>query len=77
LEWEQQSASDVLQRLHTLEVGFMNLKLLTGVTIAAALSLAMASHAQNGAAAGATTGAVPGAVVGGPVGAAVGAAFHF
>jgi hypothetical protein len=51
----------------------MNLRLLTGVTIAAALSLPLASHAQNGAAAGATTGAVTGAVVGGPVGAGVGA----
>jgi hypothetical protein len=51
----------------------MNLKLLTGVTIAAALSLPLASHAQNGVAAGATTGAVTGAIVGGPVGAAVGA----
>src|SRR6202158_6606691 len=51
----------------------MNLKLLTGLTIAAALSLPLASQAQDGAAAGATTGAVTGAVVGGPVGAAVGA----
>src|SRR5258708_35434462 len=51
----------------------MNLKLLTGVAIAAALSFPLASHAQNGVAAGATTGAVTGAVVGGPVGAAVGA----
>jgi hypothetical protein len=51
----------------------MNLKLLTGVTIAAVLSFPLASHAQNGVAAGATTGAVTGAVVGGPVGAAVGA----
>jgi hypothetical protein len=51
----------------------MNTKLLAGVTIAAALSLPLAAHAQSGAAAGATTGAVTGAVVGGPVGAAVGA----
>jgi uncharacterized protein DUF1236 len=51
----------------------MNLKLLTGVTVAAALSLPLASHAQSGPAAGATTGAVTGAVVGGPVGAGVGA----
>jgi hypothetical protein len=51
----------------------LNLKLLTGVTVAAALSLPLVSHAQDGAAAGATTGAVTGAVVAGPVGAAVGA----
>jgi hypothetical protein len=51
----------------------MNTKLLAGATIAAALSLPLASQAQNGVAAGATTGAVTGAVVGGPVGAAVGA----
>jgi hypothetical protein len=51
----------------------MNLKLLTTVTFAAALSLPIAANAQNGVAAGATTGAVTGAVVGGPVGAAVGA----
>src|SRR3981189_3038823 len=51
----------------------MKLKLLTGATIAAALSLPVVSHAQDGAAAGATTGAVTGAVVGGPLGAAVGA----
>src|SRR5712671_2799697 len=51
----------------------MKLKLLAGATIAAALSLPVVSHAQDGAAAGATTGAVTGAVVGGPVGAAVGA----
>jgi hypothetical protein len=51
----------------------MNTKLLAGVTIAAALSLPIAAHAQNGVAAGATTGAVTGAVVGGPVGAGVGA----
>ncbi len=51
----------------------MNTKLLAGITLAAALSLPLAAHAQNGAAAGATTGAVTGAVVGGPVGAAVGA----
>src|SRR6202011_3488406 len=51
----------------------MNLKLLTGLTIAAALSLPLASQAQDGVAAGATTGAVTGAIVGGPVGAAVGA----
>jgi hypothetical protein len=74
LDWEQQSASDVFQRLRALEEDFMNLKLLTGATIVAALSLPMPSHAQSGAAAGATTGAVTGAVVGGPVGAAVGAA---
>src|SRR6478736_1485787 len=52
---------------------FMNTKLLTTVTFAAALSLPIAANAQNGVAAGATTGAVTGAVVGGPVGAAVGA----
>jgi uncharacterized protein YcfJ len=51
----------------------MNTKRLACVTIAAALSLPLAAHAQNGAAAGATTGAVTGAIVGGPVGAAVGA----
>jgi hypothetical protein len=51
----------------------MNTKLLAGITLAAALSLPLAAHAQNGAAAGATTGAVTGAIVGGPVGAAVGA----
>ena len=51
----------------------MNIRTLAGVTIAAALSLPVASQAQDGAAAGATTGAVTGAVVGGPVGAAVGA----
>jgi Protein of unknown function (DUF1236)/YMGG-like Gly-zipper len=72
-DWEQQSASDVFQRLHTLEEDFMNLKLPTCVAVVAALSFPMASQAQNGAAAGATTGAVTGAVVGGPVGAAVGA----
>jgi hypothetical protein len=33
------------------------------MTIAAALSLTLASHAQDGAAAGATTGAVTGAVM--------------
>jgi hypothetical protein len=52
---------------------FMNTKLLATATIAAALSLPLAAHAQDGVAAGATTGAVTGAVVGGPVGAAVGA----
>jgi hypothetical protein len=51
----------------------MNLKLLSGLTMAAALSFPLAAHAQDGVAAGATTGAVTGAVVGGPVGAAVGA----
>jgi hypothetical protein len=51
----------------------MNAKLLIVITSAAALSLPIAAHAQNGAAAGATTGAVTGAVVGGPVGAAIGA----
>jgi Protein of unknown function (DUF1236) len=56
----------------TMEVS-MNLKVLSGLTIAAALSLPLAAHAQDGVAAGATTGAVTGAVVGGPVGAAVGA----
>jgi hypothetical protein len=45
----------------------MNLKLMTGVAVVAALSFPRASQAQNGAAAGATTGAVTGAVVGGPV----------
>ena len=49
----------------------MNTKPLAAVTIAAALSLSMAAHAQDGAAAGATTGTVTGAIVGGPVGAAV------
>jgi hypothetical protein len=47
----------------------MNSNLLVGLTIAAALSLPLAAHAQNGAAAGATTGAVTGGIVGGPVGA--------
>jgi len=42
----------------------MNTKLPAAVTIAAALSLPLASHAQDGATAGATTGAVSGAVVG-------------
>jgi hypothetical protein len=71
---EQPSGSHVLYRhSHPRSEDFMNLKLLTGVTVAAALSLPLASHAQDGAAAGATTGAVTGAVVGGPVGAAVGA----
>jgi hypothetical protein len=51
----------------------MNTRLLAGVTIAAALSFPIVSHAQNGAAAGATTGAVTGGIVGGPVGAAIGA----
>jgi Protein of unknown function (DUF1236) len=51
----------------------MNLKLLTSLSFAAALSLPMAANAQNGVAAGATTGAVTGAVIGGPIGAAVGA----
>jgi hypothetical protein len=51
----------------------MNPRLFVGATIAVALSLPLAAHAQDGAAAGATTGAVTGAVVGGPVGAAVGA----
>jgi uncharacterized protein YcfJ len=51
----------------------MNPRLFVGATIALALSLPLAAHAQDGAAAGATTGAVTGAVVGGPVGAAVGA----
>src|ERR1700726_4765362 len=51
----------------------MNTKLLAGVTIATALTLPLAAHAQDGVAEGATTGAVTGAVVGGPVGAAVGA----
>ena len=51
----------------------MNVRLLAGVTVAAALCLPLAAQAQNGAAAGATTGAVTGAIVGGPVGAAVGA----
>jgi len=52
---------------------FMKIKILVGLTMAAALSLPLAANAQNGVAAGATTGAVTGAVVGGPVGAAVGA----
>jgi hypothetical protein len=51
----------------------MNTKLLTGVALAALLSMSAAAQAQSGAAAGATTGAVTGAVVGGPVGAVVGA----
>ena len=51
----------------------MNVRLLAGVTVAAALCLPLAAQAQNGAAAGATTGAVTGAIVGGPVGATVGA----
>jgi hypothetical protein len=51
----------------------MNTKLLVSAAFAAALSLPLTVHAQNGAAAGATTGAVTGAIVGGPVGAAVGA----
>lgn len=51
----------------------MNLKLVSGLTLAAALSLPLSAQAQDGVAAGATTGAVTGAVVGGPVGAAVGA----
>jgi len=50
----------------------MNSNLLAGLTVAAALFLPLAAHAQNGAAAGATTGAVTGGIVGGPVGAAVG-----
>jgi uncharacterized protein YcfJ len=50
----------------------MNIKLLTSVVLATALSFS-AAQAQSGAAAGATTGAVTGAIVGGPVGAAVGA----
>ena len=51
----------------------MKLNLLTGVAVAALVSLASVAQAQNGVAAGATTGAVTGAIVGGPVGAAVGA----
>jgi uncharacterized protein YcfJ len=51
----------------------MKTKYVAAATVFAALSLPLASYAQNGAAAGATTGAVTGAVVGGPVGAAVGA----
>lgn len=51
----------------------MNTKFLTGVALAALLSMSAAAQAQDGAAAGATTGAVTGAIVGGPVGAAVGA----
>jgi hypothetical protein len=71
---ERQSSFGVLEGHATKQKeDFMNLKLLTGVTLAAALSLPLASHAQDGVAAGATTGAVTGAVVGGPVGAAVGA----
>jgi uncharacterized protein YcfJ len=50
----------------------MNVRLLTGVTLATLISLS-AAQAQSGAAAGATTGAVVGGVTGGPVGAAVGA----
>jgi hypothetical protein len=48
---------------------FVISNLLVGLTIAAALPLPLAAHAQNGAAAGATTGAVTGGIVGGPVGA--------
>jgi uncharacterized protein YcfJ len=51
----------------------MKTRYIAAATAFAALSLPLASYAQNGAAAGATTGAVTGAVVGGPVGAAVGA----
>jgi hypothetical protein len=51
----------------------MNPKFPAVVTIAAALSLPLPSHARDGAAADATTGAATGAVVGGPAGAAVGA----
>ena len=51
----------------------MNTKVLTGVALAALLSMSAAAQAQDGAAAGATTGTVTGAIVGGPVGAAVGA----
>lgn len=51
----------------------MNTRYLTGVALAALLSMCTAAQAQNGVAAGATTGAVTGAIVGGPVGAAVGA----
>ncbi|MEA2915506.1 MAG: hypothetical protein QOJ15_7587 [Bradyrhizobium sp.] len=51
----------------------MKTRYVAAATVFAALSLPLASYAQNGAAAGATTGAVTGAVVGGPVGAAVGA----
>jgi Protein of unknown function (DUF1236) len=55
-----------------MEDDLMTTKFLTGVGLAALLSIA-AAHAQDGVAAGATTGAVTGAIVGGPVGAAVGA----
>ena len=51
----------------------MKTRYVAAATVFTALSLPLASYAQNGAAAGATTGAVTGAVVGGPVGAAVGA----
>jgi hypothetical protein len=51
----------------------MNIRILTGVALAALLSMSAAVQAQDGVAAGATTGAVTGAVVGGPAGAAVGA----
>ena len=50
----------------------MNIHSLAVATIAAALSLPVAAHAQDGAAAGATTGAVTGAIVGGPIGAVIG-----
>jgi hypothetical protein len=73
LNLERPSRFDVLHRRKHIQEDSMKLKLLTCATIAAALSLPLVSHAQNGAAAGATTGAVTGAVVGGPVGAAVGA----
>jgi hypothetical protein len=56
-----------------MEDDLMNTKFLTGVALAALLSMSAAALAQDGAAAGATTGAVTGAIVGGPVGAAVGA----
>jgi len=42
----------------------MNTKFLTGVVLAALLSMSAAAQAQDGAAAGATTGAVTGAIVG-------------
>jgi Protein of unknown function (DUF1236) len=56
-----------------MEDDLMNTKFLTGVALAALLSMSAAAQAQDGVAAGATTGAVTGAIVGGPVGAAVGA----
>jgi len=72
---EQLARHDVFHRFTYSELEeHMNIRLLAGATIAAALAFPAVSHAQNdGAAAGATTGAVTGGIVGGPVGAVVGA----